>query len=235
MYHSTGNIIGQICQAKELGYKGHVKYIWHACEKCGMERWEALNKGVPQRKCCHRCGLLGHHLSDEHKMKLSLALKGRVLTEGAKAKISKGKKGKPVPKLIGNTNGFTKGEGIGAQNNRWNGGRMISGSYIQIRLQPDDPYYPMATHRGYAWEHRLVMAKHIGRCLLKSEHVHHLNGIRTDNRIENLELLSQANHSIKTTLCAHCELRKEIRLQRWQIKNLEEQVKNLTSTLMEIR
>lgn len=118
---------------------------------------------------------------------------------------------------------------------KWRGGRYIDRlGYGLILLQPDDPFFPMAHYDGYVLEHRLIVAKSLGRCLLKQEQVHHKNGIRDDNRLENLDLMPSLSKHTSFMACTNCSLRKEIRLLRWQIKEQSEQIKNLTAHLMGI-
>ena len=63
---------------------------------------------------------------------------------------------------------------------------MLSSSGYVYVLVPD---HPQADACGYYEEHRLVMEQHLGRVLKPTECVHHFNHNRTDNRIENLELM----------------------------------------------
>lgn len=66
----------------------------------------------------------------------------------------------------------------------WRGNKVKhKKGYIQVRV----PNHPNASS-GYVFEHRLVMEDHLGRLLFKNENIHHKNGIKDDNRIENLEL-----------------------------------------------
>ena len=56
------------------------------------------------------------------------------------------------------------------------------------------PFYCMANKQGYVYEHRLVVAKNLGRPQGDNEIVHHKNGDKHDNRLENLEIVTRAEH-----------------------------------------
>ena len=108
---------------------------------------------------------------------------------------------------------------FGADHYNWKGGRMHHSGYVSIRVYPDDFFYPMASWNGYVREHRLVMAKHLGRNLQPWELIHHINGIKDDNRLENLQLVTDDKH-------------KQITVLENRIKFLEKRVATLEAEVM---
>lgn len=79
----------------------------------------------------------------------------------------------------------------GANNGHWSGGKIKhSEGYIQIY----NPNNPRCDSHGYVMEHRLVYEEYYKCCLLKWIDIHHINGNRQDNRIENLEAITRSEH-----------------------------------------
>jgi len=105
---------------------------------------------------------------------------------------------------------FLRREGIfyaskqGLKACRYRTGRHLTDGYCKLYLPADDPLASMRDGAGYVLEHRLVVARRIGRPLRTSETVHHINGDRADNRDSNLQL-RQGRHGKHVAMrCADC-------------------------------
>ena len=116
--------------------------------------------------------------------------------------------------------GFVKGHTLwklvirlkGKDNPAWRGGKRHSNGYVSIKVSN----HPQKQAKGCVLEHRLVMEKYLGRYLDPKEIVHHINGIRGDNRIKNLLLFSSSGlHTIW-----HSVQRKKLRRREMLIKEL---------------
>jgi len=89
----------------------------------------------------------------------------------------------------------------GSDSPKWKGGLIKKADgYRLMWVSVNDPFACMRDVRGYVYEHRYVVAKKIGRPLRPTEQVHHLNGIKADNRPENLEILNEKDHHLITKL-----------------------------------
>lgn len=106
-----------------------------------------------------------------------------------------------------------RGPRSGPGHPEWKGGiQFDKHGYRLVWVGEDDPMACMSRKRGanrrsgygYIPEHRLVMARHLGRPLASSEVVHHLNGDNQDNRLENLQLFQSNAEHLQHELTGRC-------------------------------
>jgi transcriptional regulator len=88
----------------------------------------------------------------------------------------------------------------------WKGGRIVDGQgYIRVKVGEEESHLVDETISGaYVMEHRLVMARMLGRPLTSRESVHHINNVRNDNRPENLQLRQGKHGKGAVFHCASC-------------------------------
>lgn len=113
-------------------------------------------------------------MTPEHAQKIGQANKGKVRSEEYKKHLSEMRKGV-----------FRKPSKYGGHK------KMTMFGYVAVFV----PNHPHCNKDGMVMEHRLVMEEYLGRYLKEDEIVHHKNRIKTDNRIENLQLMNKEEHS----------------------------------------
>ena len=252
--------LGENRRADDIGKKPRgSKYIYQACEICGKERWAYILRGKPKTVRCSLCGsrearkVIPKYSKEAPKLgeirygqELGRTYNSRYIYHAC-VDCGEAKFRKVCKKLLGGVESIrcmkcARKRQFGENHPNWKQGRSkTKHGYIYTLVRSGDEYSSMAKRNRYVMEHRLVMAQFLGRCLEKYEVVHHKNGIKDDNRIENLELKVRGQHSrehsigyiegyrkglidganakIDKLLEGQKELKKEIRILRLQNRN----------------
>lgn len=198
MLDLTGKQYGRLRVVGFAGKNSSRHNVWHCLCRCGnktVSRDYALIQGRSRScGCLHR-----DHLKLRTRSKVIPGERFNRLTilrrvAGKRGNIGKNKThvlclcdcGNRKVILLGSLkSGYTKSCGC----LKGDGHTTDKHGYVMLWM----PDHPDSGRTGYIYEHRLVMEKHIGRRLRKHETVHHKNGVKNDNRPENLELWSSSH------------------------------------------
>jgi len=125
----------------------------------------------------------GKHHSEETRRKIGESQKGKVNSPEARLKMSLAKKGRPLSEKNKAALRIARAARVGDKAPRWKGGITVDRKgYILVQ----SPGHPRAKASGYVQKHRLIAEQALGHYLKPTEVVHHVNGVKDDNRNCNL-------------------------------------------------
>lgn len=209
--------------------KGHRLQTFISCINCNKKRWVSKQSIIKSnhftglcRTCSSRANMINNTNSkhpdfDRVERKLGIKLifyrdkKGQLVTD-IMCPVCKNKRQVTEYNIFRSTNWTArcaKCVSLRAKENpNWRGGRVkLKTGYILIYIRDDDQFISMRDKRNYTLEHRYIMAKKLGRPLERHEVVHHLNGIKDDNREKNLAIVGGEDSTLKHNVITRQQIR----------------------------